>query len=56
MYSLEELEMIAELAKKWDVLVIADEVYEWMIYKGHKHIKIGKRFSPHTLNSFFAAK
>jgi len=39
-YSLEELEMIAELAKKWDVLVIADEVYEWMIYKGHRHIKI----------------
>lgn len=34
--------MIADLCKKHDVLVFADEVYEWLIYKPNKHIKIGK--------------
>ena len=33
--------MIADLSKKHDVLVISDEVYEWMIYTGHKHIRMG---------------
>jgi len=39
-FTLEELTMIADLAKKHDVLVIADEVYEWMIYQPNKHIRI----------------
>ena len=38
----DELEVVANLCKKHDVIVIADEVYEWMIFKGHKHIKIGE--------------
>merc|ERR1711976_386945 len=37
---LEELEMIADLCKKHDVVAIADEVYEWLIYQDNKHIKI----------------
>ncbi|XP_076436323.1 kynurenine aminotransferase-like isoform X2 [Babylonia areolata] len=35
-----ELEMIAGLCKKYDVVCVADEVYEWMIYPGNEHIKI----------------
>ena len=31
-YSRTELERIAQLAQKHDVLVLADEVYEWMVY------------------------
>ena len=40
-YTLEELTMVADLCKKHDVLVFADEVYEWLIYKPNKHLKIG---------------
>lgn len=39
-FTLKELEFIANLAKKWDVLVISDEVYEWMVYEPVKHIRI----------------
>ncbi|XP_026463423.1 kynurenine--oxoglutarate transaminase 3-like isoform X1 [Ctenocephalides felis] len=39
-FTLEELEFIAELCKKWNVLCISDEVYEWMVFKPHKHIRI----------------
>lgn len=35
--------MIADLCKKWDVLYISDEVYEHMVYKPNKHIRVGKR-------------
>nr|CAD7427666.1 unnamed protein product [Timema monikensis] len=35
-----ELEVIADLCKKWNVLCIADEVYEWLVYKPYKHIRI----------------
>ena len=33
----EELETIAALAAKYDVYVITDEVYEHIVYEGHKH-------------------
>lgn len=36
-----ELTKIANLCKKWNVLCISDEVYEWMVYKPHKHVRIG---------------
>lgn len=39
-FTVPELEMIADLCKKYDVVCIADEVYEWMTYPGHKHFKI----------------
>jgi kynurenine--oxoglutarate transaminase/cysteine-S-conjugate beta-lyase/glutamine--phenylpyruvate transaminase len=38
--TLEELEMIADLARKHDTIVLADEVYEWMVYQPNKHIRI----------------
>lgn len=41
-FTLEELEFIADLCKKWNVLCISDEVYEWIVYKPNKHIRIGK--------------
>lgn len=37
-----ELNHIADLCKKWNVLCISDEVYEWLVYKPNKHIRMGK--------------
>ncbi|OAD57335.1 Kynurenine--oxoglutarate transaminase 3 [Eufriesea mexicana] len=39
-FTLDELQFIANLAKKWNVLVISDEVYEWLVYEPYKHIRI----------------
>lgn len=39
-YSREELEKIAEFAKKHDIIIISDEIYEKLIYDGNKHISI----------------
>ncbi len=39
-FSREELEAIAALCRKWDVLAISDEIYEHIIYDGHRHIPI----------------
>lgn len=39
--SREELEMVADLCKKWNVLCVSDEVYEWLVYPGSEHIRIG---------------
>lgn len=39
-FSESELTTIAELCKKWNVLCISDEVYEWMVYSPNKHIRI----------------
>ncbi|XP_013205508.1 kynurenine--oxoglutarate transaminase 3 isoform X2 [Microtus ochrogaster] len=39
-YTREELQVIADLCIKHDALCISDEVYEWLVYTGHKHIKI----------------
>ena len=41
MYSLEELQLVAELAKKHNVAVISDEVYEYLVYPPKKHIRMG---------------
>ncbi|XP_069497845.1 kynurenine--oxoglutarate transaminase 3 isoform X2 [Ambystoma mexicanum] len=35
-----ELQVIADLCIKHDALCISDEVYEWLVYTGHKHTKI----------------
>jgi aspartate/methionine/tyrosine aminotransferase len=43
-FSREELQVIANLCQKWDVLAITDEIYEHIIYDGAKHI------SPITLD------
>uniref|UniRef100_A0A672RUP5 Kynurenine--oxoglutarate transaminase 1-like n=1 Tax=Sinocyclocheilus grahami TaxID=75366 RepID=A0A672RUP5_SINGR len=39
-YQREELQMIADLCIKHDVICISDEVYEWLTYDGTKHVKI----------------
>ena len=39
-YSKEELIEIAEIAKKYDLLIISDEIYEKLIYDEEKHISI----------------
>lgn len=37
-FTLEEMETIANLAKKYDAYVITDEVYEHILYKPNRHI------------------
>uniref|UniRef100_A0A8C2D642 Kynurenine aminotransferase 1 n=1 Tax=Cyprinus carpio TaxID=7962 RepID=A0A8C2D642_CYPCA len=39
-YKQKELQMIADLCIKHDVICISDEVYEWLTYDGTKHVKI----------------
>ncbi|XP_034403484.1 kynurenine--oxoglutarate transaminase 1 [Cyclopterus lumpus] len=39
-YKTEELQVIADLCVRHDVLCISDEVYEWLTYDGNKHVKI----------------
>ena len=39
-YSEEELRSIAEFAKKHDLIIISDEIYEKLIYDGMKHTSI----------------
>lgn len=39
-YNKEELIKIAEFAKKYNLLIISDEIYEKLIYDGEKHISI----------------
>lgn len=41
-FSMDELQFIADLCKKWNVLCISDEVYEWIVYKPNRHIRMGK--------------
>jgi aspartate/methionine/tyrosine aminotransferase len=38
-FSRDELEFIAELCRKWDVIAITDEIYEHMVYSG-EHINL----------------
>jgi aspartate/methionine/tyrosine aminotransferase len=37
-FTREELEAIAALCRKWDVIAISDEIYEHLIYEGRRHI------------------
>uniref|UniRef100_A0A672IBL2 Kynurenine--oxoglutarate transaminase 1-like n=1 Tax=Salarias fasciatus TaxID=181472 RepID=A0A672IBL2_SALFA len=39
-YRTEELQVIADLCIKHDLLCVSDEVYEWLTYDGAKHVKI----------------
>lgn len=52
----ETLEAIAALAKKYDFLVLSDEVYDQMLYEGEKHVSIaslpGMRERTIMVNSF----
>ena len=35
-----ELEQIAALCRKWDVIAITDEIYEHIVYDGRKHVAL----------------
>jgi len=37
----EDLDELAALAKKHDLYIISDEVYEHIVFEGHKHISVG---------------
>ena len=37
-FTREELQVIADLCQRWDVLAIADEIYERIIFAGHAHV------------------
>jgi aspartate/methionine/tyrosine aminotransferase len=39
-FSRPELETIAALCDKWDAVAIADEIYEHILYDGHRHVPI----------------
>lgn len=35
-----ELEAVANIAKRYNLIVLSDEVYEWMTYDGTEHVRI----------------
>jgi aminotransferase len=37
-FTRDELQLIARLCQKWDVLAISDEIYERIVYRGHAHL------------------
>jgi len=37
-FTREELQQIAELCQRWDVLAISDEIYERIVFNGHSHV------------------
>ncbi len=39
-FTVEELEAIAALCRKWDVVAISDEIYEHILYDGATHVPI----------------
>ncbi|XP_068104609.1 kynurenine--oxoglutarate transaminase 1 isoform X2 [Hyperolius riggenbachi] len=39
-FSKEELEDIANICVKYDIICISDEVYEWLVYDGRQHVRI----------------
>ncbi|CAM6032120.1 unnamed protein product, partial [Sphagnum compactum] len=39
-FSRDELEMIANLCKKYNSIAVMDEVYEWIFYKGNEHLRM----------------
>ena len=41
-FSEDELRFIADLCKQHNVIALMDEVYEWIVYKGHRHVRMGK--------------
>lgn len=39
-FSKDELDFIAHLCQKWDVIAITDEIYEYMVYDGNRHLSM----------------
>ncbi len=40
-FSREELSSIASLCQRYDAVAITDEIYEYILYDGHRHVSIG---------------
>ncbi|MBI4551266.1 MAG: aminotransferase class I/II-fold pyridoxal phosphate-dependent enzyme [Candidatus Latescibacteria bacterium] len=40
-FTREELEFIAGLCQRWDVIAVTDEIYEHILYDGTEHVSIG---------------
>jgi aminotransferase len=40
-FSLKELKLIADLCIEHDAIALTDEIYEHIVYDGHKHVSIG---------------
>jgi len=38
-FTRDEIEFVADLCKKHNVLYISDEVYEWLVYDDHEHVR-----------------
>ncbi|VFV21368.1 Hypothetical predicted protein [Lynx pardinus] len=45
-FSKAELELVASLCQQHDVICIADEVYQWLVYDGYQHVSIGEPSQP----------
>jgi aminotransferase len=39
-YSREDLEVVAALCRKWDVIAVTDEIYEHILYDGRTHVAL----------------
>jgi len=54
-FSREEMEFIARLCRKWDVLAVTDEIYEHILYDGNSHCSMaalsGMRDRTVTINA-----
>jgi len=37
-FTRDELQLVADLCQKWDVLAISDEIYERIVFSGHVHV------------------
>jgi aminotransferase len=37
-FTRDELQVIADLCQRWDVLAIADEIYDRIVFRGHSHV------------------
>ncbi|XP_071822044.1 kynurenine aminotransferase-like isoform X3 [Apostichopus japonicus] len=58
-FTYEELETVADLCKKYDILCISDEVYEHMVYDGNKHLRMASCFPDmweRTITTYSAGK
>lgn len=40
-FAKEELTVIADLCQKWGAIAITDEIYEYMVYDGKRHLSMG---------------
>jgi L-glutamine---4-(methylsulfanyl)-2-oxobutanoate aminotransferase len=40
-FTRDELQLIADLCQRWDVIAFTDEIYEFITYDGHRHVPPG---------------